>query len=126
LTLAARRARLDGHDDALFVGADNAVREGTTWNLALFDGDQVIWPQAPMLKGITMVLLQVAMTMDGMPWTSRPVDAAELPLMAGAAAVNSICPAQPIGSIDGVPFPADDKLTEILAEAWQSVPFDTL
>ena len=126
LTVAAHRARLAGYDDAIFVGAGNLVSEGTTWNVALFDGDQVIWPQAPMLRGITMVLLQVAMTMRGTAWTSRPVDAAELPLMAGAAAVNSICAAQPVGSVDGVPFPADDKLTGLLAEAWKSVPFDVL
>jgi branched-subunit amino acid aminotransferase/4-amino-4-deoxychorismate lyase len=126
LTYAARRAALAGYDDALFVGAGNLVTEGTTWNLALHDGDQVIWPQAPMLKGITMVLLQIALSMRGTPWTMRPVDAAELPLMAGAAAVNSICPAQPIAGVDGVPFPADDKLTRLLLDAWQSVPFDTL
>jgi hypothetical protein len=40
--------------------------------------------------------------------------------------VNSICPGRPIGSIDGVPFPADDKLVSLLREAWESVPFDAL
>jgi branched-subunit amino acid aminotransferase/4-amino-4-deoxychorismate lyase len=126
LTYAARRAQRAGYDDALFVGADNLVREGTTWNVAFHDGDRVIWPQAPMLKGVTMVLLQLALTMNSTPWTLRPVDAVELPLLAGAAAVNSIWPAQPIGSIDGVPFPADDKLVSLLREAWESVPFDAL
>jgi len=126
LTYAARRARLAGYDDALFVGPDNLVSEGTTWNVAFSDGDRVIWPQAPMLKGVTMVLLQLALSMNGTPWTPRPVDAVELPLLAGAAAVNSICPAQPIGSIDGVPFPADDKLVSLLRDAWESVPFDAL
>ncbi|MEV6847794.1 aminotransferase class IV [Actinoplanes sp. NPDC051411] len=126
LTYAALRARRAGYDDALFVGADNLVSEGTTWNVAFYDGDRVIWPQAPMLKGVTMVLLQLALSMNSTPWTLRPVDAVELPLLAGAAAVNSIWPAQPIGSIDGVPFPADDKLVSLLREAWESVPFDAL
>jgi branched-subunit amino acid aminotransferase/4-amino-4-deoxychorismate lyase len=126
LTYAVRRARRAGYDDALFVGPDNLVSEGTTWNVAFYDGDQVIWPRAPMLKGVTMVLLQLALSMNGTPWTTRPVDAVELPLLTAAAAVNSICPAQPIGSIDGVPYPADDKLVELLRAAWQSVPFDTL
>jgi branched-subunit amino acid aminotransferase/4-amino-4-deoxychorismate lyase len=125
-TYAARRARRAGYDDALLVGPDNLVREGTTWNVAFHDGDQVIWPQAPMLKGVTMVLLQLALSMNGTPWTLRPVDAVELPLLAGAAAVNSICPAQPIGSIDGVPFPTDDKLVSLLRDAWESVPLDAL
>jgi branched-subunit amino acid aminotransferase/4-amino-4-deoxychorismate lyase len=127
LTYAGKQARLAGYDDALFVGADNnRVSEGTTWNVAFYDGDRVIWPQAPMLKGVTMVLLQLALTMNGTPWTLRPVDAVELPLLAGAAAVNSHCPAQPIGSIDGMPFPADDKLVSLLRDAWESVPFDAL
>ncbi|BCY08893.1 aminotransferase class IV [Actinoplanes sp. L3-i22] len=126
LTYAVQQARLAGYDDALFVAPDNLVSEGTTWNVAFFDGDRVIWPQAPMLKGVTMVLLQLALTMNGTPWTLRPVDAVELPLLAGAAAVNSICPAQPIGSIDGMPFPADDKLVSLLRDAWESVPFDAL
>jgi branched-subunit amino acid aminotransferase/4-amino-4-deoxychorismate lyase len=126
LTYAARRAKLAGYDDALFVGPDNLVSEGTTWNVAFHDGDRIVWPQAPMLKGVTMVLLQLALSMNGTPWTLRPVDAVELPLLPAAAAVNSICPAQPIGSVDGIPFPADDKLTDLLRDAWDSVPFDAL
>jgi 4-amino-4-deoxychorismate lyase len=126
LTYAIRRAKRAGYDDALFVGGDNLVSEGTTWNAVFLDGDRVIWPRAPMLKGVTMVLLQVAMSMNGTPWTLRPVDAVELPLLTAAAAVNSICPAQPIGSIDGVPFAADEKLCATLRDAWGSVPFDVL
>jgi branched-subunit amino acid aminotransferase/4-amino-4-deoxychorismate lyase len=124
--LARRRAVANDFDDAVFVDPANRVTEGSTWNIALFDGEQVIWPQAPMLKGTTMVLLQVAMTMRGTPWRLRPVDAAELPLMAGAVTVNANHPARPVGSVDGVPFPADDKLTGLLTDAWRSVPLDLL
>ncbi|GAA1644474.1 aminotransferase class IV [Actinoplanes couchii] len=126
LTYAVRRARLAGYDDALFVGREGLISEGTSWNVAFYDGDQVIWPDAPMLKGVTMVLLQLALSMNGTPWTIRPVDAIELPLLTGAAAVNSICPAQPVTSIDTVPFPATDKLTSLLRDAWETVPFDDL
>lgn len=126
LTYAVRRARAAGYDDAVFVGPDNRISEGTTWNVAFHDGDQIVWPQAPMLKGVTMVLLQLALSMNGTPWTPRPVDAVELPLLTAAAAVNSICPARPIAAIDGVPFPATDKLTGLLRDAWESVPFDAL
>jgi len=126
LTYAIRRARLAGYDDALFVGDDDLVREGTVWNVAFLDGDQIVWPQAPMLKGVTMVLLQVALTMQGTPWTTRPVDVATLGSFDGAAATNSICPAQPIAAIGDHRFPASDKLTGLLADAWRSVPFDAL
>ena len=126
LRAAQRTARDSGFDDALFVGPDGLVREGSVWNVAFWDGTHVVFPEAPMLKGVTMVLLQIALTMNGTPWVLREVDAVELPLLSAAVAVNSICPAQPIGSIDGVPFPADDKLVGLLRDAWESVPFDVL
>ena len=126
LFLTQRRAVEAGYDDALFVGADRLVSEGTTWNVAFHDGEQVVWPLAPMLKGTTMVLLQVAMTMRGIPWTLRPVPAAEVPDFAGAVAVNSTCPARPIASVEGLSLPPGDKLVDLLTETWRSVPFDAL
>jgi 4-amino-4-deoxychorismate lyase len=126
LTYARRAARLAGYDDALFVGPDGRVREGTTWNAALWDGEKVVWPYAPVLKGVTMVLLQVAMTMIGTPWEQRPVDAGDLPDLLAAAAVNSRCPAQPIGSVDDVKFAEGARLAEVLNAAWATVPWDDI
>lgn len=123
---ALRRARAAGYDDAVFVGDDDLVREGTTWNVAFLAGDRVIWPVAPMLRGVTMVLLQVALTMQGTTWSAEPVDVASLGALSGAAATNSIRPAQPIASIDGHAFPASDELGGLLTDAWRSVPFDDL
>lgn len=121
-----REARLAGFDDALFVGRDGRVSEGTTWNVAFWDGAQVIWPVAPMLKGVTMVLLQIAMSMNGTPWTLRAVDAEELSGFAGAAAVSSGHPAQPIASLDELPLKDDGMLAEMLETAWATVPWDEL
>jgi branched-subunit amino acid aminotransferase/4-amino-4-deoxychorismate lyase len=127
LAVAQRRARRDGFDDALFVGRDHRVREGSVWNAAFWDGEQLVWPQAPVLKGVTMVLLQIAMSMNGLPWTLRPVEAAELPSFAAAAAVNSRCPAQPIGRIDGTVLKGEPTLlTDVLTLAWASVPWDEI
>lgn len=126
LRYAQRRARAAGYDDALFAGRDGLVREGSMWNVAFWDGEQVVWPQAPMLKGVTMVLLQVAMTMAGIPWTLRPVRRAELPDLLAAAAVNSRCPAQPIAGIDQVGYAEQDRLTEVLRSAWATVPWDDI
>ncbi len=126
LHYAVRRARLAGYDDALFAGADGLVSEGTTWNVAFLDGDEIVWPQAPMLKGVTMVLLQLALSMRGTPWSMRPVDVAELTGLDGAVAVNSTCPAQPIASIGDHPYGSTDKLAGLLSDAWQTVPYDPL
>lgn len=126
LIRAQRLAVAAGYDDALSVGADGLVREGSVWNVAFFNGDQVVWPQAPMLKGVTMVLLQVAMTMQGVPWTMRPVPISELLDFTAAVAVNSRTVRQEIASIDDIIYPAGDKLAELMAETWSSVPFDAL
>ncbi|WP_127503440.1 aminotransferase class IV [Actinoplanes solisilvae] len=126
LIRAQRRAVEAGYDDALSIGPDGLVREGSVWNVAFFTGDQVVWPQAPMLKGVTMVLLQVAMTMQGVPWTMRPVPIAELLDFTAAVAVNSRTVRQEIASIDDLVYPAGDKLAELMADVWRSVPFDAL
>ncbi|GAA2599015.1 aminotransferase class IV family protein [Winogradskya consettensis] len=119
-----REAQLAGFDDRVFVEPDGRVSEGTAWNLVLWDGEQVVWPSAPMLRGVTMVLLQIAMSMNGTPWTLRPVDAAELTTFAGAATINSIG-IQDVASIDEVPL-VDHRLAKILGETWEEVPWDEL
>jgi len=121
-----REARLAGFDDALFVGGDGRVREGTSWNVAFWDGTRVVWPDAPVLRGVTMVLLQIAMSINGTPWTLRPVDAEELSGFAAAAAVSTRQPAQPIASIDELPLKDDGLLGETLLAAWRTVPWDEL
>ena len=126
LTHARRRAQRDGFDDALFVGPLERVSEGSTWNVAFWDGEKVLWPEAPVLKGVTMVLLQVAMTMTGVPWGIRPVVRGELPDLLAAAAVNSLCPAQPIASVDDVVFTDSAALTGALETAWKTVPTDEI
>jgi branched-subunit amino acid aminotransferase/4-amino-4-deoxychorismate lyase len=126
LNYRLREARLAGFDDALFVGHDGRVREGTTWNVAFWDGARVVWPDAPVLRGVTMVLLQIAMSINGIPWTLRPIDAEELSGFAAAAAANSHRPAQPIASIDELPLKDDGLLGETLQAAWDTVPWDEL
>jgi hypothetical protein len=79
-----------------------------------------------MLRGVTMVLLQIAMTMNGVRWELRPVDAEELSGFAAAAAVNSHSPARPIASIDELPMKDDGGLGETLTAAWATVPWDEL
>jgi branched-subunit amino acid aminotransferase/4-amino-4-deoxychorismate lyase len=123
---AVRRARRAGYDDALLVGADGEVREGTAWNIAFWDGAKVVWPQAPVLKGVTMVLLQVAMTMMGTPWALRPVVTGEIPDLLAAVAVNSRWAAREIASIDDVQFDENKRLADVLTDAWATVPYDEI
>lgn len=56
---AERRAAMaEGFDDVLFATADGDVSEGSTWNLAIHDGERLLWPQASALRGTAEALLK--------------------------------------------------------------------
>jgi len=106
---AQRRAAMAvGADDALLLGVDGCVSEGTTWNLALHDGHQLIWPKAPALRGVTEALLQAHW--EG-PQVTRAVPATALADMVGAFACNA-SGLWALDAIDGRVLPASTALAE--------------
>ncbi|CAM5296915.1 hypothetical protein SAVIM338S_00390 [Streptomyces avidinii] len=126
LTYQLLRARAAGFDDVLFVGRDGGLREGSVWNVAFWDGQQVVWPRADVLPGITMQLLQAAMTRSGTLWSTRRLTADDLPALRAAAATNSHCPGRPLARIDEVAFADSDALEHVLTTAWADVPWDVV
>ncbi|GAB1693579.1 aminotransferase class IV family protein [Krasilnikovia sp. M28-CT-15] len=119
--LEARRA---GFDDVLFTGRDGVLREGSVWNIAFWDGERVIWPEAPMLDGITMQLLRLGLRKLGVPQERRRLTDDSLAGLSAAAAMNSHCPAQPIARVDDTDLPGHAALTALLRRAWREVPWD--
>ncbi|GGN62181.1 hypothetical protein GCM10010112_20050 [Actinoplanes lobatus] len=119
----AAEAQRAGFDDVVFTGRDGLLREGSVWNLVFSDGKHVIWPDAPMLAGVTMLLLRRELDV---PQAVRALTAADLPAMTGAAATNSRHPAQPIAAIDDILFPDTPALTSVLREAWCRVPWQKI
>ncbi|MFC4608190.1 aminotransferase class IV [Streptomyces maoxianensis] len=125
LTYHWLQAREAGFDDVLFVGRDGVLREGSVWNVAFWHEQQVVWPEAAVLPGITMQLLQTALTRIGVPWSSRRLTLDDLPTLRAAAATNSHCPSQPLAGIDETVFPGDGgALPDALNTAWAEVPWD--
>ena len=78
---AAQRA---GFDDAVLTTADDRVSETTMANIGFFDETGVVWPDAPMLDGITKQLLERHAADAGVTMRERPVHLAELATMTGA------------------------------------------
>ncbi|GIE32767.1 hypothetical protein Ait01nite_058120 [Actinoplanes italicus] len=115
------QAQRDGFDDVLLTARDGALAEGSVWNVAFWDGERVVWPDAPLLDGIVMQLLRDGLREIGVPDTTRRLTAGSLREMTAAAATNSHCPAQPIGTIDDVAFPRNEILTGLLSRAWKQV-----
>ncbi|OJF10628.1 branched-subunit amino acid aminotransferase/4-amino-4-deoxychorismate lyase [Couchioplanes caeruleus] len=124
LTYHSLQVRRAGFDDVLFAGQDGFLREGSVWNIAFWDGDRVIWPEAPMLAGITMQILRLGMRRLGIPDETRRLTGESLNGMRAAAATNSHCSAQPIAAVDETVFPGDEALTSLLQRAWQEAVWE--
>lgn len=114
-----RDVQLAGFDDAIFVEPDGRLSEGVTWNLGFIGNDgRVIWPDAPVLPGVTMQLLQVAHS----DMTTRPVHLADLTDMRAAFATNVSIGVRAISAIDHVHFSADDPTLNLLRKAYGELP----
>lgn len=117
-TRARRIARAAGFDDALFVDDQGHVSEGVTWNIGFIQGDRIVWPQAPMLAGVTQVLIERGLAGQGLSSQTRPVHVSELAGFDGAFLCNSATPACPITAIDDTVFTVDPTLLTAIESAW--------
>jgi branched-subunit amino acid aminotransferase/4-amino-4-deoxychorismate lyase len=120
-----RLAARNGFDDALLTGAGGVVSEGAATNIGLFDGTSVLWPDAPMLAGITMQLLEPRLAGAGLPTRRGPVRLADLPSFAAVFVTNARGIA-PVGRVDDLRLPVDPGLMKTLAGVYDSVPWDEI
>ncbi|MGW0711249.1 aminotransferase class IV family protein [Streptomyces sp. NPDC002643] len=119
---AAQRA---GFGDALFVGRDGRVSEGGTWNVAFIDGNgTVVWPQAPVLPGVTMALLQKHAS--GVEHRTAPVTLDQAKRMAAVFATNTSIGVRALSAIDDKALPTEHPVLTALRETYLSIPGETL
>ncbi|MBT2387902.1 aminotransferase class IV family protein [Streptomyces sp. ISL-1] len=111
-----RAAQLNGFDDALFVDGRELISEGGTWNIGFFDGDQVIWPDADCLAGVTMRLLQKAHE-----YQRAAVSLGDLASMEAAFATNAAIGVRAITRIDRRRMPGDHPVIDILRMEYMDV-----
>ena len=119
-----RLAQQAGFDDALFVDDDGRISEGSVWNIGFFDGKDVIWPEAPQLRGISMQLLRVGLAHRGIPCTQRLVRLQDIAGFRAAFFTNATTPVCPVAAIDDVEFPIDDALTVMLMACYETNPLE--
>lgn len=120
LTRARRAAKATSFDDALFVGPDGVVSEGTIWNIGFVDQGRIVWPRAPMLRGVGQRLLENGLDLVGLDSETRVIDRAALAGLKQAFICNSATPACPVGNIDGRSLDIDLALIDRLQAAWAS------
>jgi branched-subunit amino acid aminotransferase/4-amino-4-deoxychorismate lyase len=121
-----RLAQAAGYDDALFVDANGAVSEGSIWNVGFFDGERIVWPDAPALDGISMQLLKTSLHERAVPTLTRRVELTEIASFRSAFFTNSSCVACPIACIDAVEFSPDANLLATLDACMQRTPWQRI
>ncbi len=84
------QANRAGYDDAVLVTSDGRVCESTVANIGFFDGDAIVWPEGPVLHGITWQLLDQVLGQRGIEVRRRPVSLESAANFAGAFLANSI------------------------------------
>jgi branched-subunit amino acid aminotransferase/4-amino-4-deoxychorismate lyase len=117
-----RNAQLNGFDDAVFTDADAYLSEGPTWNIGFYDGERVIWPNAEVLPGVTMRLLQQVHDRTAL----APVNLQDVPQMRAAFATNVSFGVRPISAINDVELPADHAILDDLRKEYEEIPAESL
>jgi 4-amino-4-deoxychorismate lyase len=121
-----RLAQQAGFDDALFVDEDGRIAEGTVWNVCFYDGEQVIWPEAPALPGVEMTLLQDGLRRTGIRYETRDVRLSDISGFRSAFMTNAISGPTRISAVDDVTFAPNPELEALLKAAYDAVPLEPL
>lgn len=119
---ARRTAQLAGFGDALFIGRDGYVSEGGTWNVGFVDQDgTIVWPQALVLPGVTMTLLQ-----RHAEHRVATVTVEQAKGMAAAFGTNTSIGVRPLSAIDETNFPTAHPVLSQLQQTYLSIPGEKL
>jgi branched-chain amino acid aminotransferase len=111
---ALAEALAAGADDALLLTADGMVAEGTAWSMFWWEGEHAVTP--PLRLGILPGVAR-GRVMELVPVVElecRPSDVA----WRGAFATNAARGIVPIGRVDGVPVPADQRTARLAERFW--------
>lgn len=121
-TYYLRQAAREGCDDAAFVDASGRLSEATIWNLAFWDGEAVVWPEAAMLTGTTMSIVQRQLDRLGVSQRRDAITLDSLGKMAGAAVMNSWSPGIAVIGIGSIGVPEATTFLALLHKAYQAEP----
>lgn len=125
-TLLLRLAKERGFDDAAFMDGRGRLSEATIWNLALWDGSGVIWPEADILYGVTMQILQRQLRAQGVEQETRSIAAASIDESFSVAVLNSWSPGVGVKSIGSRRLASTRKFLDLLHDTYQLEPLERI
>jgi branched-subunit amino acid aminotransferase/4-amino-4-deoxychorismate lyase len=114
-----------GFDDALLVDETGRISEGAMTNVLFWRDDAVIWPAAPKLDGITMLIIQRELAAGGIPQADAIVRVGDLEAYDGMILCNARGWA-PVGKVDGAPIRLNDAFTDAISAAFDGCPRDQI
>lgn len=114
-----------GFDEPLLVGEGGLIAEGAITNLGFIEGDAVVWPEAPMLLGTGMQVLQRELSAAGVPQRHRRVLLADLGSFDGAFVTNSRAVAS-VGRVDELDIPLKAPLLADVLDLYAQAPWDAI
>ncbi|MGH3813356.1 MAG: aminotransferase class IV family protein [Pseudonocardiaceae bacterium] len=118
-----RIAQLNGFDDVLFIDAEDAISEAATSNIGLIDGDRIVWPQAGCLAGVTMRLISESRDRHV---TAAPATLGQLADVDAVFATNATVGIRLISAIDGIQWPDEHSVVDILRKEYAGIPAELL
>jgi branched-subunit amino acid aminotransferase/4-amino-4-deoxychorismate lyase len=119
------RALAAGFDEGLLVDEAGRISEGTITNVAFWRDGTVIWPDAPRLDGVTMLLLRRLLTAAGVPQAERPVWVRDLASYDGMILCNARGWA-PVSRVDDLAIPQAAAFMAAVAAAMDACPWDEI
>ena len=114
-----------GFDDGLLVDETGRISEGNITNVGFWRDDSVIWPEAPKLDGITMLVLQRELKAGGVPQSEATVRVQDLAAYRGMILCNSHGWAL-VGRVDDMQIPHDDAFTEAISAAYDGCALEQI
>ena len=114
-----------GFDDGLLVDETGRISEGNITNVGFWRDGTVIWPEAPKLDGITMLVLQRELTACGVPQAEATVRVQDLASCGGMILCNSHGWAL-VGRVDDLLIRRDDAFTNAISAAYDRCPLEQI
>ncbi len=114
-----------GFDDGLLVDEAGRISEGTITNVGFWRDGAVIWPDAPKLQGITMLLVRRQLSAVGLPVADASVRVRDLASYDGMILCNARGWA-PVSRVDELTIPEDEVFIGIIAAAIDGCPWDEI
>jgi branched-subunit amino acid aminotransferase/4-amino-4-deoxychorismate lyase len=118
-------AQANGFDEALFLGPDGRIAEGSITNIGFVSGDEIVWPEAPRLNGVMMQVLQRELDRAHISWRHEPVRIEDVASLDGAFVTNSRGFAS-VARIGEFELPTDTALERTTRQLLAAAPYDQI